>query len=168
MSKWLQWDSKPQPISVCKRTPKHLTLHFRVKIHSAHVCNKIKTANQTLSSISIAYLVNKIKQTISLTYSSLYLFGAQYQRRNVSLMLFFCYSENIYNLYNTSRVKLAKTQYLRSSFARMLLQGKRTYRFISIWELCLQVLGSNHLVRVFSDLESKGFPVFSKVAVTVP
>ena len=83
-------------------------------------------------------------------------------------MLFFCYSENIYNLYNTSRVKLAKTQYLRTSFARMLLQGKRTYRFISIWELCLQVLGSNHLVRVFSDLESKGFPVFSKVAVTVP
>ena len=36
-------------------------------------------------------------------------------------------------------VKSAKTQYLLTSFAWRLLQGRRIYRFISICELCLQL-----------------------------
>ena len=45
----------------------------------------------------------------------------------------------IYNLYNIWGVKSAKTQYLPTSFARRLLQGRRIYRFISICELCSQL-----------------------------
>ena len=37
------------------------------------------------------------------------------------------------------RETLAKTQYLPTSFAQRLLQGRRIYRFISICELCLQL-----------------------------
>ena len=36
-------------------------------------------------------------------------------------------------------VKSVKTQYLPTSFARRLLQGRRIYRSISICELCLQL-----------------------------
>ena len=41
-------------------------------------------------------------------------------------------------MYDIWGVKSAKTHYLPSSFARRLLQGRRSYRFISICELCLQ------------------------------
>ena len=43
----------------------------------------------------------------------------------------------VYNLYNIWGVKSTKTQYLPTSFARSLLQGRRIYKFISICELCV-------------------------------
>ena len=45
---------------------------------------------------------------------------------------------HLYNLYDIWGVKLAKAQYLPTSFSRTLLQDKM-YRFISIYELCVQV-----------------------------
>ena len=39
-------------------------------------------------------------------------------------------------LYDIWGVKLAKTQYLPTSFLRRVLQGRRIYRFITIYELC--------------------------------
>ena len=45
----------------------------------------------------------------------------------------------IYNLYDIWGVKSAKTQYLPTSFARRLLQRRRIYSFISIYELCLRL-----------------------------
>ena len=40
----------------------------------------------------------------------------------------------VYNLYDIWGVKSSKTQYLLTSFARRLLQGRRIYRFIRICE----------------------------------
>ena len=43
------------------------------------------------------------------------------------------------NLYDIWGVKLAKAQYLPTSFTQRLPRGRRIYKFISICELCLQL-----------------------------
>ena len=53
-----------------------------------------------------------------------------YMDISVSLM-YRCYIFHIYFTYIWG-VKSGKTQYLATSFARRLLQGRRIYRFISI------------------------------------
>ena len=45
----------------------------------------------------------------------------------------------IFNLSDMWGVKLAKTPYLPTSFTRRVLQGRKSYIFISICELCLQL-----------------------------
>ena len=102
----------------------------------------LENSFQTLFLTAEAWLVHCLPATAAISLGTLELHGEFYEigyiRLEIGLSYIYIYIY-IYNLYDIWGVKLAKTQYLPTSFKRRLFQSRRIYRFISICELCLQL-----------------------------
>ena len=96
----------------------------------------LENSFQTLFLTAEAWLVHCLSAAAAISLGTLELHGEFYEIGYIRLEIGLCY---IYNLYDIWGVKLAKTQYLPTSFKRRLFQSRRIYRFISICELCLQL-----------------------------